>query len=39
MAIWDNRATQHCALNDYDGEFRLMHRITISGECLEPSVT
>lgn len=39
MAIWDNRATQHCALNDYNGEFRLMHRITISGECLEPSVT
>ena len=37
LAIWDNRATQHCALNDYDGEQRLMHRITISGECLEPS--
>ena len=37
LAIWDNRATQHCALNDYDGEQRLMHRITIRGEYLEPS--
>ena len=35
MAIWDNRATHHCALNDYHGERRLMHRITIDGESLE----
>jgi len=35
MAIWDNRATHHCALNDYHGELRLMHRITIEGEALE----
>ena len=35
MAIWDNRATHHCALNDYHGERRLMHRITIDGENLE----
>jgi len=34
MAIWDNRATHHCALNDYQGERRLMHRITIEGEAL-----
>ena len=34
MAIWDNRATHHCALNDYHGELRLMHRITIEGESL-----
>ena len=35
MAIWDNRATHHCALNDYHGECRLMHRITIDGVKLE----
>ena len=35
IAIWDNRATHHCALNDYQGQFRLMHRITIEGEALE----
>lgn len=36
MAIWDNRATHHCAMNDYQGELRLMHRITIEGEALVP---
>jgi len=35
IAIWDNRATHHCALNDYHGERRLMHRITIEGEDLD----
>lgn len=34
MAMWDNRATWHRALNDYQGERRLMHRITIEGEEL-----
>lgn len=38
MAIWDNRATHHYAMNDYHGELRLMHRITIEGEALSAAV-
>lgn len=34
IAFWDNRATWHYALNDYQGEFRLMHRITLDGSAL-----
>jgi taurine dioxygenase len=34
VAFWDNRATWHYALNDYHGQFRLMHRITLDGEAL-----
>ncbi len=30
IAIWDNRATQHYAVADYDDLPRLMHRITIA---------
>jgi len=35
MAFWDNRATWHCAINDYHGARRLMHRITIEGVPLQ----
>ena len=31
IAFWDNRATWHQAQNDYPGERRLMHRITLAG--------
>jgi len=31
IAFWDNRATWHSAQNDYQGERRLMHRITVAG--------
>jgi taurine dioxygenase len=31
MAIWDNRCTWHNAMNDYQGHYRLMHRITLDG--------
>ncbi len=34
IAFWDNRATWHYALNDYHGQFRLMHRITLEGQPL-----
>ncbi len=34
IAFWDNRASWHFALNDYHGEERLMHRITVAGVAL-----
>jgi taurine dioxygenase len=34
MAFWDNRATWHLAVNDYQGHRRLMHRITLEGVAI-----
>jgi taurine dioxygenase len=35
VAFWDNRATWHFARNDYSGQRRVMHRITLDGCPLE----
>jgi len=32
LAFWDNRCTQHFAINDYPEETRIMHRITVCGD-------
>ncbi len=31
LVIWDNRATQHLAVNDYGGQRRELHRTTVQG--------
>jgi taurine dioxygenase len=32
LTMWDNRVTQHFAINDYSGSRREMYRITLAGE-------
>jgi len=32
LAIWDNRATQHYAVADYDDQFRMLNRVTLAGD-------
>lgn len=32
LTFWDNRCTQHFAVNDYPAESRVMHRITVAGD-------
>ena len=32
LTVWDNRCTQHNAVNDYQGERRRMRRLTVGAE-------
>ncbi len=32
LTVWDNRCTQHYAINDYHGHRRVMYRVIVQGE-------
>lgn len=32
VAVWDNRATQHYAINDYGDQLRVVRRVTVDGD-------
>jgi alkyl sulfatase len=32
LAVWDNRATQHYAVSDYDDQYRRLNRVTLAGD-------
>ena len=34
IGIWDNRSTQHYAVGDYWPEYRLLERVTVSGDVV-----
>ncbi|MBW1884864.1 MAG: hypothetical protein JRJ58_15140, partial [Deltaproteobacteria bacterium] len=36
IGIWDHRCTQHCAVNDYEGE-RVISRVTVLADNPEPA--
>jgi taurine dioxygenase len=37
IAMWDNRQTSHFAVNDYQGQRRVMHRILLAGSKPVPA--
>ena len=32
LAIWDNRCLLHCPIDDYEGQRRAVHRVSVKGE-------